>query len=87
MENKIHPMLCVCSFSGYLWKISEKNFFWKTFGQKLFGLFDFTSFVFWRICQKFGEQLSNIKSSAQLTFTCSKTAIETLEKGVKYVQS
>ena len=26
-------------------------------------------------------------SSSQLTFTCSKSLIETLEKGVKYVQS
>ena len=26
-------------------------------------------------------------SASQLTFTCSRTAIETLEKGVKYVQS
>ena len=25
--------------------------------------------------------------SSHLTFTCSKSAIETLEKGVKYVQS
>ena len=30
----------------------------------------------------------NITSSlSQLTFTCSMTSIETLEKGVKYVQS
>ena len=42
----------------------------------------------------FGErfQLSNIKSSylvhiTQLTFTCSNSTTEALEKGVKYVQS
>ena len=29
----------------------------------------------------------SIKGSTQLTFTCSKSIIETLEKGVKYVQS
>ena len=28
-----------------------------------------------------------IKKDAQLTFTCSKSTIKTLEKGVKYVQS
>ena len=31
--------------------------------------------------------LTNVFSNAQLTFTCSKSTIETLEKGVKYVQS
>ena len=29
----------------------------------------------------------SIKTLAQLTFTCSKSATETLEKGVKYIQS
>ena len=44
---------------------------------------------------KFVPVLTNISRIAeeafgaapQLTFTCSKSAIETLEKGVKYVQS
>ena len=27
------------------------------------------------------------KADSQLTFTCSKSTVETLEKGVKYVQS
>ena len=29
----------------------------------------------------------NLRHVTQLTFTCSKSTIETLEKGVKYVQS
>ena len=29
----------------------------------------------------------NVKISAQQTFTCSYSTIETLEKGVKYIQS
>ena len=33
------------------------------------------------------ENESNFEKSNQLTFTCSKSTIETLEKGVKYVQS
>ena len=31
-------------------------------------------------------KLQSVKGMLQLTFTCSKSAIETLEKGVKYVQ-
>ena len=29
----------------------------------------------------------NSKDTTQLTFTCSKSTIETLEKGVRYIQS
>ena len=32
-------------------------------------------------------KLARPKTFAQLTFTCSKSTIETLEKGMKYVQS
>ena len=32
-------------------------------------------------------EFSGSNKNAQLTFTCSKSAIETLEKGVKYIQS
>ena len=31
--------------------------------------------------------LKMLVNSSQLTFTCSKSTIETLEKGVKYVQN
>ena len=33
------------------------------------------------------RKVSRIKAGAQLTFTCSKSTMETLEKCVKYVQS
>ena len=32
-------------------------------------------------------KFSVLKFATQLTFTCSKSTIETIEKGVKYVQS
>ena len=34
-----------------------------------------------------GTDISMQKNTAQLTFTCSESTIETLEKSVKYVQS
>ena len=34
-----------------------------------------------------GHGIIKGKKATQLTFTCSKSIIETLEKGVKYVQS
>ena len=33
------------------------------------------------------QWISKYKSESQLTFTCLKSIIETLEKGAKYVQS
>ena len=37
------------------------------------------------LIERIGKDITTI--SSQLTFTCSKSIIETLEKGVKYVQS
>ena len=43
---------------------------------------------FWCVKHKKHETfISNVFRSSQLTFTCSKLTTETLEKGVKYVQS
>ena len=39
------------------------------------------------ILNLFSYQLETWITRSQLTFTCSKSAIEILEKGVKYVQS
>ena len=39
------------------------------------------------MCSNVHDDFTNFEACAQLTFTCSKSAVETLEKGVKYVQS
>ena len=38
-------------------------------------------------CAKTMFSFDHFHATAQLTFTCSKSTIETLEKGVKYVQN
>ena len=37
--------------------------------------------------QKSSNKLTNFTQNSQLTFTCSKSAIEAVEKDMKYIQS
>ena len=41
----------------------------------------------WLLDEYFCRHFCNTKDISQLTFTCSKSTIETLEKSVRYVQS
>ena len=52
-----------------------------------FIIFLIANFLLFWMSQMSQAGVRNKHMESQLTFTCSKTTIETLEKGVKYVQS
>ena len=51
------------------------------------GYIDIDGSMFEGVWKIFSFQIINPVTLTQLTFTCSKSTIETLEKGVKYGQS
>ena len=67
-------------FSCEFCEISKKTFFYRTPPVAAFEYHD--------TCNELEEwEEWRSETLSQLTFTCSKSTIETLEKGVKYVQS
>ena len=53
--------------------------------KRLFQEYFFTEHLCWLLLRR--SNRSNINDSSQATFTCSKSKIKTLEKGVKHIQS